>query len=177
MSRSVAIIAFHNSLAAAGLRHLLDRHFDVPAIVVDCQALEAQATRVEAQYIFVDTQTFVAHLEFLLPRRAAVIIADKQPHPDNFSTLDVAMSESDLIDRLNNLISTRPSTEQKPHELSQRELDVLRQIVAGKINKEIAADLGISLNTVLTHRKNITAKLGIKSVSGLSFYALMNNLV
>ncbi|MBQ5466104.1 MAG: response regulator transcription factor, partial [Muribaculaceae bacterium] len=43
--------------------------------------------------------------------------------------------------------------------------------------KEIAKELNISINTVLTHRKNITTKLGIKSVSGLSFYALMNGFV
>ena len=54
---------------------------------------------------------------------------------------------------------------------------MLRLIASGHINKEIADKLAISLNTVLTHRKNITAKLGIKSVSGLTFYAMMNGLV
>ena len=43
--------------------------------------------------------------------------------------------------------------------------------------KEIADKLNISLNTVLTHRKNITAKLGIKTVSGLTFYAIMNGII
>ncbi|WP_367400742.1 response regulator transcription factor [Coprobacter fastidiosus] len=47
----------------------------------------------------------------------------------------------------------------------------------GFLNKEIADRLNISINTVLSHRKNITAKLGIKSVSGLSFYAMMNGYV
>ena len=45
------------------------------------------------------------------------------------------------------------------------------------MNKEIADNLGISINTVLTHRKNLTAKLGIRSVSGLSFYAMMNGII
>ena len=49
---------------------------------------------------------------------------------------------------------------------------------ASKItNKEIADKLNISLNTVLTHRKNITTKLGIKTVSGLTFYAIMNGFL
>ena len=61
--------------------------------------------------------------------------------------------------------------------LTAREIDVLRLIASGKINKEIAQELNISVNTVLSHRKNITAKLGIKSVSGLSFYAMMNGIV
>ena len=60
--------------------------------------------------------------------------------------------------------------------LSQREKDVLRLIARGYLNKEIANELFISINTVLSHRKNITAKLGIKSVSGLTFYAMMNDL-
>ena len=62
-------------------------------------------------------------------------------------------------------------------DLSGREIDVLQQIVRGHTNKEIAEHLNISLNTVLSHRKNITAKLGIKTVSGLTFYAIMNGLI
>ena len=61
--------------------------------------------------------------------------------------------------------------------LSEREIDVLKLIIKGKINKEIADELFISLNTVLTHRKNITSKLGIKTVSGLTFYAMMNGYI
>ena len=62
-------------------------------------------------------------------------------------------------------------------ELSNREIEVLKLITKGMINKEIAEELCISLNTVLTHRKNITAKLGIKTVSGLTFYAMMNGFI
>lgn len=59
----------------------------------------------------------------------------------------------------------------KPNQLSQREIDVLKLIVLGLLNKEVADKLNISLNTVLSHRKNITSKLGIKTVSGLIFYS------
>ena len=61
--------------------------------------------------------------------------------------------------------------------LSRRELDVLKEVARGLTNKEIADKLDISMNTVMTHRKNITAKLNIKTVSGLTFYALMNNYI
>lgn len=61
--------------------------------------------------------------------------------------------------------------------ISQRELDVLRLVALGCINKEIADKLNISLNTVLTHRKNLTAKLGIKTVSGLTFYCISNGYI
>jgi DNA-binding CsgD family transcriptional regulator len=56
--------------------------------------------------------------------------------------------------------------------ITSRELDVLKLVAAGHLNKEIADKLGISLNTVLSHRKNITSKLGIKTVSGLTFYCI-----
>lgn len=61
--------------------------------------------------------------------------------------------------------------------LSKREIDVLKLIACGKLNKEIAGTLSISINTVLTHRKNIIGKLGIKTVSALTYYALVNNIV
>lgn len=64
-----------------------------------------------------------------------------------------------------------------PELLSEREIEVLRQLVAGKTNKEIADALSISTHTVITHRKNISHKTGIKSVPGLTIYAVVNHLL
>ncbi|RLD37823.1 MAG: DNA-binding response regulator [Bacteroidetes bacterium] len=61
--------------------------------------------------------------------------------------------------------------------LSDRELDIVREVALGQTNKEIADKLFISAHTVITHRKNITRKLGIKTVSGLTVYALLNKLI
>lgn len=61
--------------------------------------------------------------------------------------------------------------------ISQRELDVLRLVAMGFLNKEIADKLNISMNTVLSHRKNITSKLGIKTVSGLIFYCITHGYI
>jgi DNA-binding CsgD family transcriptional regulator len=61
--------------------------------------------------------------------------------------------------------------------LSDRELEVLALIVQGYINKEIADKLNIGLTTVITHRKNIMDKLGMKSVSALTIYAVMHGYV
>lgn len=63
------------------------------------------------------------------------------------------------------------------HDLSERERDVLILVAKGKANKEIADQLNISIHTVMSHRKNITHKTGIKSVAGLTVYALLNNLL
>ena len=62
-------------------------------------------------------------------------------------------------------------------ELSEREKDVLIQVVKGLSNKEIADILCISTHTVITHRKNITRKLNIHSTAGLTIYAIVNKLV
>lgn len=61
--------------------------------------------------------------------------------------------------------------------LTPREVDVLREIVMGYINKEIADRLNISLTTVITHRKNIMDKLHAKSVATLAIYAVMHGIV
>ena len=61
--------------------------------------------------------------------------------------------------------------------LSQREMEVLQLVACGFINKEIADKLYISLHTVISHRKNITRKLQIKTVAGLTIYALLNGLI
>ncbi len=63
------------------------------------------------------------------------------------------------------------------HKLSEREHDILKHVAFGYTNQEIADKLFLSVHTVTTHRKNITRKLGIKTVSGLTVYALMNKLI
>ena len=47
----------------------------------------------------------------------------------------------------------------------------------GLLNKEIAAKYNISIRTVITHRKNIARKTGIKTIAGLTAYAILNNII
>ena len=61
--------------------------------------------------------------------------------------------------------------------LSPRETTILRMVSMGLTNREIAEKLFLSAHTVMTHRKNISSKLGIKSVSGLTIYAIVNNII
>ena len=61
--------------------------------------------------------------------------------------------------------------------LSPREKEILVCVAKGMLNKEIADVNNISIHTVITHRKNITRKTGIKTVAGLTVYALLNNLI
>lgn len=63
------------------------------------------------------------------------------------------------------------------HQLTQRELDVLKLLVKGLNTKDISEVLFISTHTVISHRKNISHKLGIKSLAGLTVYAIINELI
>lgn len=90
-------------------------------------------------------------------------------------------SESkDIIDIISSVLKETEKTTSKKNdgdELSVREKDVLQLVALGNSNKEIAEKLFISIHTVISHRKNITEKLGIKSISGLTVYAILNKLI
>jgi DNA-binding NarL/FixJ family response regulator len=63
------------------------------------------------------------------------------------------------------------------NELSGRERDILTAVAKGLTNKEIADEFNISIYTVISHRRNISQKLGINSIPGLTVYAIMNKLI
>lgn len=75
------------------------------------------------------------------------------------------------------LDSRQDNSETEEYDLSAREKEILVCVAKGMLNKEIADDCNLSIHTVITHRKNITRKTGIKTVAGLTVYALLNNLI
>lgn len=94
--------------------------------------------------------------------------------------LNINGSKAELLQIIDNSISKiriRNEPDIEAEELTIREKLVLQQVSLGLQNKEIADKLSISTHTVITHRKNITRKLGIKTVSGLTIYALLNKLI
>jgi DNA-binding NarL/FixJ family response regulator len=62
-------------------------------------------------------------------------------------------------------------------ELTKREIEVLQLLTKGYSNKEIADQLFVSTHTVISHRKNISEKTGIKSASGLTMYAILKKII
>lgn len=74
-------------------------------------------------------------------------------------------------------VQNNETTNERTEELSEREKDILVCITKGKSNKEIAEELCISVNTVTTHRRNISNKLQIHTSAGLVIYAIANKLV
>ena len=92
--------------------------------------------------------------------------------------INIYDDRSQVLRKLGSVVEqaeTNPYSES--HDLSERERDVLILVAKGLANKEIAERLNISIHTVMSHRKNITHKTGIKSVAGLTVYALLNNIL
>jgi DNA-binding CsgD family transcriptional regulator len=93
-------------------------------------------------------------------------------------TLNTQDNKYKLIEALQQIVGKDDDDKTDNEQLiSKREIEILRNLTLGLTNQEIADKLFLSVHTVMTHRKKITRKLGIKSLSGLTVYALMNNLV
>ena len=90
--------------------------------------------------------------------------------------LEQQAKQSDVTRNISDMVF-KAGTSQSPDALSDREKDVIISLVQGMSNKEIADHLCISVNTVITHRRNIARKLQIHSPAGLTIYAIVNNLV
>lgn len=83
-----------------------------------------------------------------------------------------------IIQKLQSAIEEAQQNPKGEHnELSSRERDILVAVAKGKTNKEIADEFNLSVYTVISHRRNISRKLGINSIPGLTVYAIMNKLV
>ena len=84
-----------------------------------------------------------------------------------------------IIRTLRHALETHHAMPESPesYDLSEREKEILVSVAQGLTNKEIADRHNISIHTVISHRKNISRKTGIKTVSGLTIYAVLNNLI
>lgn len=181
-NKKIAIV-LSDTLRSLGLQNLLINFFPPVEVThfISSDCLFSSGNTDVYDYYFTDANTFVMNTDFFLPRRSkTVVLIDKSKHVDSsIKSLCVYSSVENLIEELQELFKndTINSSIENNKDLSSREIEVLQLIVKGITNKEIADRLNISLNTVLTHRKNLTTKLGIKTVSGLTFYAIMNGLI
>lgn len=101
------------------------------------------------------------------------------PHDSTKTHLSVFENKATLTEKIENAIYISNENENinDSEELSPREKLVLKHVALGQTNKEIAEKLFISTHTVISHRKNITRKLNIKTVSGLTVYAILNKII
>ena len=93
-------------------------------------------------------------------------------------TIYLSDTSDDIEQKISTVMKAAPAEQRgEGEELSSREKEILVCVAKGMLNKEIADHFNISIYTVITHRKNITRKTGIKTVAGLTVYALLNNLI
>lgn len=181
-SKQIAII-LSDTLQSIGLQSILTDYF-FPVEVSHYSTFDSfSALSTDSfDYYFTGADTFVLYADFFLPRRGkTIVLLHEQEENGAFSGMNhihTKAPQETILEQLQQLFaSDNTGIGETNKDLSAREIDVLQLIVKGITNKEIADKLNISLNTVLTHRKNITAKLGIKTVSGLTFYAIMNGII
>lgn len=171
-------IIMRDTALAVGLRHLLHNLFDIEAKRIDEGQL-AETDTAATDLFIADSRSFASCIGFFIPRRTKLILlTDGESAGDgSIQTLNRFADEQTFVARLTQIVEAVREKAEDGNELSQREIDVLCLVASGMTNKEIADKLCISINTVLSHRKNITSKLGIRSASGLSVYAMMNGYI
>lgn len=200
----IIAIVVPNTLAAIGLSDIIRRM--MPGAEVRLFAHYADLVEVADadQYFhyFVSGAELLVGASYFLQRQhktIALVHGDEVCHlPQGFHTLNVFQTEQELVRSIITLAQrshtahgappevvrkaqTQPTEERHPvslvPHLTPREREVLKGIVEGLINKEIAARMGVSLATVITHRNNLTDKLGTRSVAALTIFAIMHGLV
>jgi len=186
----VAIID-SNTLAALGLKQLLQNV--IPIMTVDTYGAFAELmANGPERYVhyFAAMNIVLENRQFFTSHRHQTIVLtlslDSSSQLNAFHSLCVNVPEDELVHSLlmlqqnahaggRNLPPMPRVLQQKV--LTDREIEVMSLIVQGYINKEIADRLSIGLATVVTHRKNIMDKLGMRSVSALTIYAVMHGYV
>ncbi|MBK5720816.1 response regulator transcription factor [Dysgonomonas sp. Marseille-P4677] len=104
-------------------------------------------------------------------------IIDEQFYRSYDAVIKINDSESKIEGTLLNCLNKEQNNQNDQEELSDREKEILISVVKGRSNKEIAEHHNISIHTAITHRRNITRKLKVHSISGLTIYAIINKLV
>ena len=191
MERPKIAIVDANTLAVLGLKQILQNVMPILDIDTFGSMAEFEANCPEQYFhYFVSTNIVLEHRAFFTERRRQTIVLtlslDGGSQLSDFHSICINQPEQQLVRSLlvleqhahpqgKNLPPMPQVLQQKV--LSDREIEVMALIVQDYINKEIADRLCIGLSTVITHRKNIMDKLGFRSVSALTIYAVMHGYV
>ena len=185
MRRYRIAIVEPSAIIAQGVASILaaSGEADVVAIYPTLRAYADRLNVKDVEVVVVGSQVAVgAQLRSELQGVAVVLLSttvvDEDVLRQGDGGINIYDAETTLMRKLRTAVEqgeTNPYSDS--HDLSERERDVLILVAKGMANKEIADRLNISIHTVMSHRKNITHKTGIKSVAGLTVYALLNNLL
>lgn len=118
-----------------------------------------------------------------MPSNIPVVAILYLPYDDSLlfrydATVSIHEGSDKILRKLSKVMEEFSDTDRSlTQDLTSREKEILVAVARGSTNKEIADRFCLSVNTVMTHRKNISRKTGINSISGLTVYAIMNKLV
>jgi DNA-binding NarL/FixJ family response regulator len=180
-----------NTLAVLGLKQLLQNVLPIMTVDTFGSFAELEASHPDSYFHYFAAMNIVLENKaFFFERKRKTIVLtlslDSVSTLSDFHSLCINVPEQELVRSLLSLQQSAhghgknmpPMPEVLNRKiLSDREIEVMSLIVQGYINKEIAEKLNIGLATVITHRKNIMDKLGMKSVSALTIYAVMHGYV
>jgi len=190
-SRPKIAILDPNTLSALGLKSMLQNVMPIMTVDIFGSFSELMAADPDVYFhYFVAMSILLENKSYFLEHRRKTIVLtlslDSMSQLSDFHCLCVNVPEQQLVRSLLALqqhahgrgehLPPMPEMLQRKI-LSDREIEVMSLIVQGYINKEIADRLSIGLATVITHRRNIMDKLGLKSVSALTIYAVMHGYV
>jgi len=190
VSPRIAVITA-NTLTGLGLRGIVEKIIPVAEVCVfQSFAVFAGEEPDTFFHYFIDSQTYIEQSAFFAQRRHKTILltaAVRPPQSDGMHCINICAPEESIVREILRLHQNahahgvhgpiRMSAQPAAQELTPREREVLVLVAKGLMNKEIADRLNISLTTVISHRRNISDKLGVKSVSGLTIYAVMRGYV
>lgn len=175
-----------SALMAAGISALLRSLPDIPCSVAEVRSedyMEAIA-RLHPAILIVDPVTTDVEWGALKSSSASpvkiIAILSQQMPKESLRWFDDTFSIYDSVETITETVKRNIRSEEesdKSKDLSPREKEVIVGIVKGLSNKEIASEMNVSVNTVMTHRRNIAAKLHIHTPAGLTIFAIVSNLV
>jgi len=191
MERPKVAIVDPNTLAAMGLKGMLQTVMPIMTVDVFGSFAELQSNKPDVYaHFFVSMTVVLEHRKYFEQERRKTIVltlsVDSMSQLSGFHTLCINQPEQQLVRSLlmlqNQGHSCGRNMPPMPEVLARklltdREIEVMSLIAQGYLNKEIADRLCIGVATVITHRKNIIDKLGLKSVSALTIYAVMHGYV
>ena len=188
--RNRVIICEASEMIAIGLAEIIDgmAQFDVVSHLNNPEHLSEKIISSDANILIINpvllgfhNRDFLSQLSKEHPNIVVIALVssclDHSMLTPYSGVIEINDSQSKIISKMNEFAQSETTKNTDDVELSKRETDVLVAIAKGMMNKEIADQMNISIHTVISHRKNITRKTGIKSVSGLTVYALLNNLI
>ena len=191
MSKRILIVV-PSAIVARGLEQVFNDlgEFTVCGILSDLSGSgESQLRSMDPDVVLVDPSLFAyasrtnvkSHMaDFSSAAVVAVCtgVWDEESLKQYDGVIGLMDAPTSIIRKVRTALEGRTETvKSEGEELSAREKEILICVAKGMLNKEIADLYNISIYTVITHRKNITRKTGIKTVAGLTVYALLNNLI